>query len=194
MSIIHIYDNSSKIVFAAYPDGEIKKLNDKGADLYIMGDSYYIQFKLYLDSSGNEITRLYAPIPSASIDWEEIMESEWSKDYEPYRENVTVLDKHEDSCDFFKIYNNIEEFSIVEEYSDDCRTFWQWDQYTLSVWNSRLYIVSDDTGKIISALIAPNTDLQLGDGDSIAYRLNNNTVILENCGDVCSVVIIKCQD
>ncbi len=114
MSIIHIYDNSSKIVFAAYPDGEIKKLNDKGADLYIMGDSYYIQFKLYLDSSGNEITRLY--------------------------------------------------------------------------------IFSDDTGKIISALIAPNTDLQLGDGDSIAYRLNNNTVILENCGDVCSVVIIKCQD
>ena len=51
------------------------------------------------------------------------------------------------------------------------------------------YVVKDN--KIISGFLDPETHFQLGDGSTTCYLTDNNDLVVENCGDVSSVVIIK---
>ena len=51
------------------------------------------------------------------------------------------------------------------------------------------YIVKNH--KIISAFLDPETHFQSGDFDTICYLTNDGNLVIHNCGDVSSIVIIK---
>lgn len=53
----------------------------------------------------------------------------------------------------------------------------------------RYYITKNN--KIISGFNDPSTHFQMGDGHTICYLAENGDLIIENCGDVSSVVIVK---
>lgn len=51
------------------------------------------------------------------------------------------------------------------------------------------YIIKDNT--IISGFLDPDTHFQQGDSYTICYLTSDNNLVVRNCGDVSSIVIIK---
>ena len=50
-----------------------------------------------------------------------------------------------------------------------------------------------EDNQFLSGFVDPDTDFQLGDGDTFGYMYDSDLVI-QNCGDVSSVVIIKFEN
>ena len=63
------------------------------------------------------------------------------------------------------------------------------DGFTISIAESNYYISKNN--EIISGFSDPETHFQLGDGCTNCYLADTGELIIENCGDVSSTVIVK---
>lgn len=72
---------------------------------------------------------------------------------------------------------------------------WNWGHLKVSILgtvsNEVVYLVYDQTGKILSGFVDTVTTYQTGDGDTKAWINEYDDLVIENCGDVSSLVVIK---
>lgn len=99
-------------------------------------------------------------------------------------------------------YNNTcdEKFKGIlsdESYKSDYRNYAGNCSYSLGngmcldIWFSKIYIICDNENNIVSLLHAPGYELQLGNSYTKVKLINEETVTVENDGDVWSVIVIK---
>lgn len=92
------------------------------------------------------------------------------------------------------IYNNTDQFPHINFQTTEmfhCRL--KFNDFNITIFNDCgiHYIVSDATGNIISTLKDEHTSLQSGDGETCGHILDNNTLLINNWGDVESSVVIR---
>ena len=103
---------------------------------------------------------------------------------------------------YSKFYNNTDcnelgDLLSKKSYSERLKGYdyvesYEWDHYTLDIWHSLIYIIADtDSGNILSVLYAPECELQTGDCGTTVRIINDKMMMIENDGDVWSVVIVK---
>jgi hypothetical protein len=104
------------------------------------------------------------------------------------RNALTVILKNISSDPDFNFHQTIK-LSNYSTYNDyECC----WENYKLSVYDAKLYIISDtDTGKILNVFYTPDSDLQMGDSYTQVYLLDHEHLLIYNAGDVYSVIIIQ---
>ncbi len=194
-SHIHLFSEGSQFKFIAYPDAFISSINNGLINIEIndFNQDCQPQIKIGIDFNGNEITKLFSP----DIDDDE---------YENWEETDTLYNHSKDIPNQFveleineddhplmlnETYINYNDFHELEEYNEvEMNWNCSWDNFTISFWDN-VYIVSNSENKILSILIAPETDLQSGDGSITVYLLNNKHILIWNDGDVMSMILIK---
>ncbi len=195
-SHVHLFSEGSQFKFIAYPDAIISSVNNESINIEIDFHHYndcHPQIRLEVDFNGNEITKLFSP----DGDTDEYGNWEQKDTIYNHSENIpnqfVQLEVNEDDHPLMldETYINYNDFPELEKYNG-AEIFWNcsWDDFTISYWDDA-YIVSDPQNKILSVLIAPETDLQSGDASTSVYLLNNKHILIWNGGDVMSIVLIK---
>lgn len=102
---------------------------------------------------------------------------------------------------FSDCYNNFDDPKFDNILSDEAYAsyfrrynrlyYYYFDNYRLDIWFDKLYIISDENCNIINILYAPDYRLQMGDNGTKVRFINEKMIVIENNGDVWSVVVIK---
>jgi hypothetical protein len=113
---------------------------------------------------------------------------------EPYKKNMHKVIFSCDNNININMFTNWENFPDTK-YINYCRLYYIHAKYEISVWDNiqtygTVYMVSKGD-KIIKLLYDDKSYLQLGDGGTHIYCLNNNNILIENIGDYGSIVVIQ---
>ncbi len=198
------------IEFLAFPDCQINRhYKDRGTTLTQIcvvpfcdySDTYYLldvdslsilerrTVQTILSSMSNELLELRnKDMGSLSKDDDEVDEEEleeyipelfdWFLDDNTVKEitNLREISKYVDYDETYSIPGNRSLCIQASGSYSDCIT----------------YVVRDEnTGTVLATLESPDFSLQIGDGETIIYALNEKDIIVCNNGDISSVVFIR---
>jgi len=167
-------DEDDNDIFDRYCDWDIvNKIEFDGSNLMLMDNSSkYIKYDFYPFEQGNEL-----PLSGLGMPKKSLTEIEITCDL------YDIKKKFENQSEFFESDDDIFISDTEISWKDDIHV--HIGDINLSI----VYIVAKDN-KIISGFYDKQTTFQLGDCITRCY-LHNDNLVIQNCGDVSSVVIIK---
>lgn len=176
----HLTDGSNRFKFTAFPQGEVEHFDDNCIKIKGLTDNTEIKFSKIKELEITEQYDMRGLVPENKL------------------EGLESLCHVPTLKELYSNLNDFPELDIIDTspLSKYCKSYTSchWGSQTLSIWNSIVYIVSDDTKKIISVLVAPRYDLQTGDLKTNIYLIDDKDIIVWNKGDVWSLVLCNQGD
>jgi len=86
-------------------------------------------------------------------------------------------------------YTNINDFPELNDIIVDYFMYVKWNDWVLTFISNKVYILSNTNGTILKSICSKSNDLQEGDCRTSFYLLNNKHFIVNNDGDVYSVIL-----
>lgn len=173
--------------------------NNNGITLHQDNNKVYdSDIEIVLGYCGNILSETSRSLNNQDDEYDNKSDTDYKLKYPDYYENphVEIIDLYHcneisTKVNLEDIYTNLSSFpSIPKSLRHDYDCYWK--TYKLSLYDSKLYVISDvDTNQILNVLYAPKYDLQQGDNATYVYLLDYKHLLIYNEGDVYSAIIIQ---